>query len=330
MTDYYESDGSVSTDGSPSLTLGPLSVMAKSKYNYSLVQYPADLNSDGAKGHSIIFQISNVKSVDIAKLSEEIVDTSTKAFESVSQKALGDIALETIKTGTEIYNQTKQAILEKGAVGVLQDVGNKAQSLLATQKIPQKTITLYMPDTMDFTQNAGYDTVSIADAADALPLGKIGKGVSAITSFIQKNDAARLAFSKVGYTFNPQAQVLFNGIDFRSYNLQFTFTPRSAREAQKVQEIIRSFRMYAAPTIMTAAGGFFFTPPSIFNLTFMSNGKENLNINRVTDSVLESVEVNYAPNGWSAHKDGAPVQTTMSLGFKEIILVDRTKILDGY
>lgn len=310
------------------LTIGPLSLMAKSKYDYSLVQYPADLNAEGAKGHSVIFQISNVKSVDLAQLGQEAATFTTKAFENsgVIKKAVGD----TIKEGVEVFNATKQAIKEKGVVGTLQDIGSKAQNLLATQKIPQKTVTLYMPDTMDFTQIAAYDNVSIADAADALPLGKIGRGVSAITGFIQKNDAARLAFSKVGYTFNPQQQVLFNGIDFRSYNLQFTFTPRSARESEKVHEIIKTFRLYAAPTIMTAAGGFFFTPPGIFNLTFMSNGEENMNINRVTDSVLESVEVNYAPNGWSAHKDGAPVQTTMSLSFKEIILVDRAKIEQGY
>jgi hypothetical protein len=112
--------------------------------------------------------------------------------------------------------------------------------------------------------------------------------------------------------------------------MSFTFTPRSAQEAAKVHEIIQTFRKHAAPTIINQAAGFFFKPPSIFNVRFWSNGVENKNINKILDSVIESVEVNYAPNGWSAHKDGAPVQVTMSLNFKEIILADRNKIADGY
>jgi hypothetical protein len=304
------------------LTIGPLSLMAKSKYDYSFVQYPADLSGEGAKGHSVVFLISDIKSVPVEELGKTAVEYGKKMI----QQGVGTTVLNSVE---EVAASIKQ-VTDQGAVATFDAAANEVKKLFTDQKIPRKTVTLYMPDTMDFTQSAAYDNVSISDAIGALPLGKIGKGVNAITSFIQTNAAARLAFSKVGYTFNPQQQVLFNGIDFRSYTLQFTFTPRSAREADRVQEIIKTFRQYASPTIMTGAGGFFFTPPGIFNPTFISNGEENLKINRVTDSVLESVEVNYAPNGWSAHKDGAPVQTTMSLSFKEIILVDRTKILDGY
>ena len=38
------------------------------------------------------------------------------------------------------------------------------------------------------------------------------------------------------------------------------------------------------------------------------------------------VGVNYAPNGWAAFDNGAPVQTTLSLHFKEIQALDRGKI----
>ena len=144
------------------------------------------------------------------------------------------------------------------------------------------------------------------------------------------NRAAQLAMNKLGYAFNPQAQMLFDGIDFRTYNMSFVFTPRSVQEAEIVKEIIKTFRMYAAPTVVSEAAGFFFKPPGIFNVRFESNGAPNHNINQLTDSVLESVDVNYAPNGWSAHRDGKPVQTTINLSFKEIVLVDRTKISNGY
>jgi hypothetical protein len=144
------------------------------------------------------------------------------------------------------------------------------------------------------------------------------------------NPAAKLALNKMGYAFNPQSQVLFQGIDFRTFEMSFTFSPKSAREAQQVQKIIKLFRSYAAPTIVTGAAGFFYTPPGVFNLSFRKDGAVNPNINKITDCVLENVTVNYAPNGWSSYKDGQPVQTTMDLTFKETVLVDRTKIEQGY
>ena len=45
---------------------------------------------------------------------------------------------------------------------------------------------------------------------------------------------------------------------------------------------------------------------------------------------LKNVDVNYAPNGWSAYRDGAPVQTTLTLGFEEIVLIDRDKVEQGF
>jgi hypothetical protein len=144
------------------------------------------------------------------------------------------------------------------------------------------------------------------------------------------NSAAKLALNKMGYAFNPQSQVLFQGIHFRTFEMSFTFSPKSAREAQQVQKIIKLFRSYAAPTIVTGAAGFFYTPPGIFNLSFRKDGAINPNINKITDCVLENVTVNYAPNGWSSYKDGQPVQTTMDLSFKETVLVDRVKIQQGY
>ena len=84
------------------------------------------------------------------------------------------------------------------------------------------------------------------------------------------------------------------------------------------------------PKITEAAFGMFFIPPSTFKIDFLYNGTINKNISRVTESVIESIDVNYAPNGWSAHTNGAPVQTTLTMNFKEIELVDKKKIAQGF
>ena len=43
----------------------------------------------------------------------------------------------------------------------------------------------------------------------------------------------------------------------------------------------------------------------------------------INDCVLKDIQVNYAPNGWATYTDGYPVQTTISLTFGEINLVNK-------
>ena len=50
----------------------------------------------------------------------------------------------------------------------------------------------------------------------------------------------------------------------------------------------------------------------------------------VDESVIESIDINYSPNGWSTHNDGSPVQTVVTLQFKETELIDRDKVVRGY
>ena len=64
--------------------------------------------------------------------------------------------------------------------------------------------------------------------------------------------------------------------------------------------------------------------------TILFNGKENIHLNKIKESVITSIDVNYSPNGWAAHDDGTPVQTTMTVQFKEIELVDRNAVNQGY
>jgi hypothetical protein len=142
--------------------------------------------------------------------------------------------------------------------------------------------------------------------------------------------AGKLGLNYAGYVFNPQQQLLFEGIDFREYQMSFTFTPYSKQEAETVKKIIELFKFHAAPQIVTGGAGMFFVPPSTFDLDFLFNGQKNPNINKVAESVITGIDVNYAPNGWAAHDNGAPIQSVLTIQLKEIELIDKNKIKDGY
>jgi hypothetical protein len=112
--------------------------------------------------------------------------------------------------------------------------------------------------------------------------------------------------------------------------MAFTFTPYSKQEAATVEKIIKLFKVHAAPRLATGSAGMFFVPPSIFTPKFFFNGQENKKINKITKSVIENIDVNYAPNGFTTQSDGAPTQIQLTINFKEIELLTRDRIEQGY
>jgi phosphoglycerate dehydrogenase-like enzyme len=45
---------------------------------------------------------------------------------------------------------------------------------------------------------------------------------------------------------------------------------------------------------------------------------------------MENIDVNYAPNGFTTQSDGAPTQIQLTINFKEIELLTRDRIEQGY
>ena len=296
------------------LVKGPLGALFGSKYNKDTLQYPSDLSS-ATKGHVVQFFIN------------EIVPISFEENNNVNT-GFGELVDKAVNTASNLLDTAKSANLK----------------LKPKTKRLDSSISLYIPDTVNFTYNSSYGNLSLLDVAKDLAggvnfakkdspilskLNKYGNLLSAGISASQSS-AAKLLLRSQGLAINPNQQLMFDGIDFRTYQMAFTFTPYTRQEAETVKKIIKKFKYHAAPKITTAGAGMFFIPPSTFNVSFMFNGKMNKNVNKVAESVLESVDVNYAPNGWAAHDDGAPVQTTLTLSFREMELIDKTKIEDGY
>jgi hypothetical protein len=320
--------GGVSVPGN--LLKGPLAKLFGSNSQIASYSYPRDLGS-ATRGHWIQFLINEIQPTqyDTSNITSLVKDGASSVKNT-------DFSLESATAAAKKLGNT--------AIDVGKEVGNtvvKAYEDSNYKLSPRKerisaTVALYMPDGITFTNQASYGettllkaTQDILNAAKSIPLvGTVASAASAGIDIVQ-SDAAKLALSTQGLAINPGQQMLFDGIDFRTYSLSFTFTPYSREEAQTVKEIIKLFKTHAAPRISDS--GMFFIPPSTFNLEFYYNGGVNTNIGKVAESVIESIEVNYAPNGWSAHTDGAPVQTTMTISFKEIELIDRAKIEnDGY
>jgi hypothetical protein len=305
--------GGVSIPGA--LISGPLGALFGNKFGRTDLQYPRDLQSS-TRGHVVMITINEVQPATY----ESVKSSFLKATDSIVgsgedfKNSFAD-AIDTVRNGEVsiggILDKTKEIL------------GNENINIKSPTKKGVATVSLYIPDTMAFQYSSSYSQLSLVDAAKDIPV--LGKAVGAVSSIVNSGPA-RLLDKGSGFAFNPQQQMLFDGIDFRTYQMSFIFTPYSKEEAQTVAKIVKMFKMHAAPRLAEGTAGMFFVPPSTFNLDFMFNGRINRNVGRVAESVIDGIDVNYSPNGFSTFGDGAPVQTTLTLNFKEIELITREKI----
>jgi hypothetical protein len=293
---------------------GPLGLLYKNPFGRNDLQYPRDLQS-ATRGHVVHFAINEIDPLtyqEAKQLGVSIVTGVKDGIKSVD--------------GNKIYDAASKGVTNLADGTVIQNLNLVFKN---RTKKSNKSISLYMPDTLNFTYSASYGQTDLLTAASSVP-GLIGRASSAVTQTLN-NPLARLALKGTGYALNPNQQVLFDGIDFRNYQLAFTFTPYSKQEAETVAAIIKMFKTYSAPRLVEGAGGgMFFVPPSTFTPTFKFNGQKNKNINQVTESVITNIIVDYAPQGFSAHTDGAPVQTTLTIDFRELELITSQKVEQGY
>lgn len=329
---------------------GPLGALFGSQYSLNSLQYPRDLGSM-TKGHVVSFSIYERTPQNYGPLQDALVggfNTVVNEARKGTNASWDNVSSATTNIGTAAGD------VIGGTLSGLSNLVTTPNSSAAFSEEKDKlaaTISLYMPDTVNFQYGASYDgsqsllgiaestlgTISSVISAGTSGLGAAGAIVSGIAKLpslalsAAQSPLARLALSTQGLAINPKQQMLFTGIDFRTYQMVFTFTPYSRDEANEVKNIIRTFKQHAAPRLVTGAG-MFWVPPSIFKLDFLFNGKKNPNVSKVAESVIESIDVNYSPNGqWSAHGDGAPIQTVLTINFKEIKLIHRDMIeKEGY
>jgi hypothetical protein len=308
----------------------PLADLDRDNYQISSFQYPDGLDVDLSRQHQVQFFINEIEQ---SSYTEDRNTTKYDANVSKSGETFRIGNFNNIDTGFKISPEKRR---------------------LAA------SIQLYMPDTMQTSYTNAYQEDDLNDYT--IPrLGQaivgLGGDVASYMSDFKNNkfnfaSAATnpnlLALIKEavggsipvdvllkgrGYAINPQVQLLFKATALRTFQMTFLFTPYSEREAKNVKNIIDMFKFHAAPEVGNAAGGVggqFFILPSTFDIKYLYQGKENKFINKVDECVLENIEVDYATNGWITFPDGSPVQTRLTLSFKEMSIIDKNKIRQGY
>ena len=347
----------------PGTINGPLQLLYGNKYDRATYNYPRNLGTDATRSHVIKF--TSYKPVGTYK-SEAATNVIAIA------KGVGQWTADTARVGVQnVKNQLPGGSGEVLSAPDLSQETKKASGELANEisaadvpRIPDKSIALYIPDTVNVSYGASYDDISLTES-----LGKAyflaqagtsmldmfsGNGDKTIEQLANKaasdpfiryslaNAAGKaLGMSNVGdlvargmgEAINPQLQVLFRGVGFRTFQFDFVFTPYSKEETEEVKNIIEAFKYAAAPEINPLgyfSQGVFMKVPHPFQIQFFYKGKENPYVHRIGETVLENINVDYGPNGWATFNDGSPVQIKMTLQFKETVIIDKNRIKAGY
>ena len=174
-----------------------------------------------------------------------------------------------------------------------------------------------IPGVNSQTQNA------IRAALAGAAIGALGSNVTP-TSIISRT---------TGQVLNNNLELLFNGVNLRTFPFSITFSPRSSDEADVVKKIIRALKMSMsakAGEFNQNAQGLFIKSPDLFQLQYLRDGKDHPFLNNFKLCALTGLNLNYTNAGtYASYSDGTPVNIRMDVTFKEINPVYAEDYLPG-
>ena len=310
------------------------------------IAYPEDLGSVD-QGHFVIFNINETENAKIAFSQGGGVvkyDGSLRGLEPGGVRSTSDINQSGNRVGYGSPLESTVSVPKKG-----------------TKRL-KSSIALYMPATLSVGQNSSYNEVemgqfttgiarivesatgsnaSLAKTFETAKNEAMSQGGDFIEAGVKKaadtisqgaKGAIELASGKV---MNNRLEMVFNGVDRRTFTYSFKMMPKSEKEADNVDTIARMFRFYMAPSFEGGLQDRTFIVPATFDITYMmNNGKVNEYLNRVSTCVLTQANVTYGgervqffrPNA----KGAPPVETQIDLTFKELDLITRERLALGF
>ncbi len=331
----------------PSSSTSPVTGGPTTSRGGQVLQYPLDLGSDG-NSHFIAFF---VKTVDPATI--EVVEGES----GLTRKKSVDKAKQNSGEGAHADAKRIEASQAKSFSG-------KPHLSIQERKRPTsklvKTIALYFPPSVQQSYNLSYNEQEISKAAafgaeviqgfmnkglnkesfkgaadttmDGIKAIVNDMGLSALDA-VAPGSSALIAINR-GKVIAPRMELMFEGIGKRSFTYSFTFTPSSEAEANMVFDIIKTFRFHAASKY-TDSLGFELAIPDQFEIEYYTKSSTpNGYMNRIGTCVLESVDVTYGGEKMTWHetnaKGASPTKTTMALSFKELSVVTKDTIEEGF
>ena len=333
-----------------------------------ILSYPSDLGNAG-QGHYLMFYINDQKHANVTfgnnvkiqktkvvTVKREVIRTSQgnkQIKKTVEEDVTVPISVTESDAASDYVDKTAQDSLDA-----------QQESSVSVQRAPTvrlaTAIGMYMPAEITNDQSLDYGEPDIGGLAkmlnafstEFLQSGSFQESFGAMQNDLKTSlvETAKTALNEVapgakaaaeikaGKVFSNRLETVFTGINKREFTFDFRMLPKDESEAKTIDKIVRMFRFYSAPSFEgDAATSRTFIVPATFNIEYrMFNGSQNLFLNKIATSVCTGVSVKYGGDRAKFFRptddgEGAPpVETNLSLKFKEIELITREKINAGY
>ena len=209
------------------------------------------------------------------------------------------------------------------------------------------TIAIYMPQTLKFNLQADYGAEEIGGGLGALTklrdamnsgnffggdLGavgaQVGKLVTGLGSFATGGLGAGVGAAvqrRSGIAPAAMTEMIFNGIDYRTFSFTFKFTPRSRKESDVVNNLLHAIKDAMLPTRVGTKSIAAYQVPHEFVIRFMKGTKINPYLDQIGLCACTGVDIDYGSDKFSTHASGDPVSIDATLTFRELELMERTR-----
>jgi len=125
----------------------------------------------------------------------------------------------------------------------------------------------------------------------------------------------------------------YGGPAFRSFSFNFSMKALSEAHSRMIDRIVKFFKLNAMPDTKQNQHWRLYDLPKVFRPTFHMAGSaaEHPWIPKISHCALTDINVTYGGDKYNEFAgSGAPVQVDMTLSFKEVGLVDKQAIEEGF
>ena len=179
----------------------------------------------------------------------------------------------------------------------------------------------------DFDQ-FGLTAASMGEPAKEMILQMMTSLVGTIGPAFGGLEATRAMQS--GTIIGEKLELAFTGVPKRNFQYTFKMMPRNEAESEEIQKIVKAFKSNMLPELEDANARRL-TVPNTFNIQYMYVNDVNQYIHKIGECVLESMNVTYGGDRYKTFtavpgRGAPPVETTMTLSFKEFHFLTRNDV----
>jgi hypothetical protein len=234
--------------------------------------------------------------------------------------------------------------------------GSLARKMQGTTRRIDKSVALYIPNSVQTAYGADWATSELGVVGTAIDAATGLGDLTTVAGWKQAWEAAKTVApnalvntlasatqtltnvnvedAKNAYTrtvSNPYTEVIFNGVQNRTFSFTFKFIPKSQKEQDQIKRIIDLMKFHRAPEIKYGNVNNYWLFPSEFDIMFLHQNVENDYLFKISTCAMTNMTVNQGGDThFATHSDGAPFFTEMTLEFTELEVLTKQRHLEGF